>query len=168
MKKMEIFEIAKKRRKAQVFTIGVVLIVIAALTTAFFLIDQKNRVKSDYGNLAIGAKQLAVIETYQRAEGALFYLDLSARFAVPESLKRLAENGGFASSQHLEQEDASSIKDVSECGSFIYPLWNSNENGQQKDCLPDAENNLKKTFTITLDEYLSQYPDASFPEANYV
>jgi D-alanyl-D-alanine dipeptidase len=152
-------------RKSQIFTIGVVLIVIAALVTSYFLITNKYLIKSDSKNLALGAKQLAVIQASQRAEATLMYLDVAVKYAVPQALIRLAKTGGFGTGNGVDPGENLGNPQYSECGAYIDPLWNAY--ATKTKCYPDQEVGFTNTLSATLDEYLLSNKQAIFTQDNY-
>jgi len=120
--------------------------------------------------MALGRKQLAVIEGYQRADSAFVYLDSSAQLALPQALGALATNAGFApvdTSELAGSGDPATVS-PSPCGDFIYPLWNKNLNPGSQDCIPDAKAGLTGSLSTSLDGFLENYLEENFPTSNYI
>ncbi len=135
-----------KQKKASFFSIISAVFLVVVLVTAFVVLQGK---KNKYAS--IGERQYGVIETYQSAEKALFYIDQSAKYSAEETAYNIAL--GFSSPS---------------CGKhFGYDIWIDPD---KKRCFPektDIEQEFKQTFHRILDNYISNYIEAKIPSDNY-
>lgn len=139
-----------KNKKALAMQWYFLAIGLAAGLTIFFyqMAISGSPISGDY----IGHTQIKIINTFQKAEKALFYLDQSAKYAATNNIMQLASNGG-----HI----------ISPCGKLAgYNVLIDNQKNDG-DCLPDFYNNFKKGFAEDLDSYLMDYSAVNFPLKNY-
>jgi D-alanyl-D-alanine dipeptidase len=149
--------------RAQVFLLGVVLLTFVALLIAFIMLKDQRFLKTEDQTQALGGKPFVIIETYQRAEDALFYADVAAKHALPEALVAIARRGGYFGGDLLENEDPLNPVEPSDCGSYVANLWNS----ESQECYPDISKNLGVTFQAFHEDLLSEYSLLVFPPNNY-
>ena len=128
-------------KKATIMLVFLVLIGITSALTAFFIASRGTSQKiSNFGQA-----QLQIIDTYQKGEKALTFVDLTSRIAMHQSAYE-------------------TTKMLTECGSYEgYALWNS----ETKDCYPEMsfveEYYLAKVNTM-LTAYFTKYEDAEIPK----
>ncbi len=118
--------------------------IIAAAGIFFILTITKQEVKTYKGE-----QELELLEIYNEAEEILFYVDQSAKYAIPKSIKELAENGGFYN--------------ASPCGNYLgYNVWGEN-------CFPDYKESLKFFIKKYFNPYLENSPSGNIStDYNYL
>lgn len=88
-----------------------------------------------------GQLQLGMLNSYIKAEGTLFFIDLAAKYSGKQAAVELARNGGFYKG--------------SECGEYLgHALWN----GPNKSCIPDYKSEFKTYLDSLLNEYFKAFP----------
>jgi len=129
--------LATKDRKASIFSVAIVFFTFIVFASLFVVLIQNH----DKLRVPIGYEQTQILQTAQRAEKQLFFIDKSADLAVDSAIHSLAERGGFSSK--------------SECGEYIgYNLWNTK--GRQ--CYPENMSlKLADMLSSELQTYLSGY-----------
>jgi len=127
-----------------------ILFMIVTLICLGFLIWQLNQ-KDESFTKDIGSAQIGLINTQEKADNLLFYLDQSAKYSAYEVADILSQRGGFA--------DASAS-----CGSVVdgFVSWNTCK-AYSSICFPDVFTNFKSVFSDQLNDiYLEQYNSGSF------
>jgi len=136
-----------KSKKSQVLVYGLIFGFFIAVGT-FYMTSYLKELPDEY----LGEKSLNIIKAASEAEKALFYIDLSAKYAVYKTTKELSRNGGYST--------------ASGCGTYLgYNLWNN----EDKTCYPNKEmvkENFKSIFNDDLNLYLKKSP-LSIPINNY-
>jgi len=116
---------------ATLFLIGIAL-------TAFYFSEKKDDA------LIVGEIPLNIISTYEKGEKALFYLDVSSRYAASKAYSDIYTNN--------------------ECGEYQeYSLWKYGS----KECFPEFSLLYNKSFNSLLNEYFISYSEVIFPLDNY-
>lgn len=142
----------KSRKGAILFSILLVVFVVFILIYAWSVLSSKYHLFDKN----IGQRQYELINTFQKAESALLFIDQSAKYSGQQSVYDLAKQGGYYESS---------------CGSYSgVTAWASIEKvGDKlstKECYP-SDQTLKesflKFFDDTLKNYLANYPDANIP-----
>ena len=121
-----------------------VVVVIAIMYLAFVL-----HTKTSSFEKKIGEKQTELLNTYQKGEKALFYVDRAGKYSINKA---------------IDEIDKGKIE--LGCGKYKdYALWKNKDN----DCYPDLI--FKKIIQEKLNEYLGKYIDnykeAKIPKNNY-
>lgn len=141
----------KSKKGAVLFSIILVVFMVVILLYAWGLLASKYK----GFDKNIGERQYQLINIYQKAEKALFYIDQSAKYSAQQVAYDLAKKGGFTES---------------DCGSYFDTnLWLKKEDDTIKKCYPveqSLKNNFTQIFNEELTKYLEIYPDALIP-ANY-
>ena len=139
-----------KNKKGSFFVPFIVVVAFLALITIFIALSIK------YAGVTaghdLGERAFSVYNAYLRGEEALLYLDQSAKYSSAFAMRDIAN---------------AQINLSADCGTYedVY-LWNT----EDKECYPDSSLVKKEyvnVFSGYLDQYLSQYPGARFPLANY-
>jgi len=123
-----------KTKKATMILFPVSLFIMIALI--FFYVNYNTKDKFQPAN--VGYAQMSILETYQQAEKALLYIDLSAKYSADKTIdnlknkKRSFENLGCK------------------------PLDESPENQEQEDCIP-TKKEIYDAFSIDFNSYLDDY-----------
>jgi len=128
-----------KSKKAKYFVLYVVVaLIIAQVTMVIWMM----RTNSDFEKTGkIGQKQLLIFSSFQDAEKTLFYIDMSARWAVEDAFVKTALKGGMP-----YQTD---------CQNYLgFSVWDFDSAGQK--CLPNKDN-LEKSFAESMNENLEKY-----------
>lgn len=136
-------------KKGIIFEGLMFVIVLIILISAFAILTKKSQ-KFDF---QIGERQLNLINTYQRGEKILFYVDQSAKYSMEQAIYDLAEDGG-----HHELND---------CGHYSgLNVWADisikGSSKEIKKCYPEKdlrESSLKQFFNEKLVVNLANYPD---------
>lgn len=132
-------------KKATIMLIFLVFIGITVTLTVFFINSQKTSTRV-YG---FGQAQLQIVETYQKGEKALTFIDLTAKLAMQQSAFDLAN----------------SMK--TDCGSYDgYPLWYSDG----KECYPTTatiNSNYLARVNGVMNDYFEKYGGLTIPKDNY-
>jgi hypothetical protein len=143
------------KSKKGAFPLTIMLVVMLA----FILLYAWVMLASKYNafDKKIGEKQYQLINTYQKAEKALFYIDQSAKYAAYQTIYDLGQKGGY---------------ERSDCGVYFgYNLWiNLDDEKILKECYPKKENLEKKfieMFNNNLNGYSSTYTDLKISINNY-
>ena len=120
----------------------VALFIMVALI--FFYVNYNT--KDKFQPINVGYAQMSILETYQQAEKALLYIDLSAKYSAYKTIHDLARNGG-------------SFNDL-ECGKNNgFTLWNS----QDKECFQENKaiySEFTTYFNLNLNKYLEKYKES--------
>ena len=142
-------------KKAMMFEFVMFFMILILLTTAFITLYKKqNKFPEGYW---IGERQFNLINTYQKAEKALFYTDQSAKYSAHQTIYDLGQKGGY---------------ETSDCSNYLdYTLWNNfDDENNLIECYPKTEEikeSFKPVFKKNLDEYLINYPNTKIPKDNY-
>lgn len=121
-----------------VYHMGLVLTVFIILISSFLILQ--NKVEKFDG--VLGEEQIQLIKQYQQVEDSLLLLDNSAKFKLSNSIKELADNGGF--------------NEILQCGRLTNPnimLWTKEAEVKSKfvECYPfDEIEDLSKTLIENL------------------
>jgi len=126
------FVIKKRNKKSQVFSIMLVMITLALLLYAFVSF----RTMQTKFDKSLGERQLEILETYQKGQNALFYLDSAADISAKEALYHVAENGGYNEFDKDMQIDG-------------YVFWRKGK----KDNFPEKKEVRKNIMGSTLDNF---------------
>lgn len=119
----------------------------------------------------IGEKQLELIRTFQKAENALLYIDLSSKYSLQQAIYDLAKNGGISEVEEIGTDEAFAFY---ECGKFndayIWFEISKDADGKylEKECFDEKQtgNYLSYLFGNNLDKYLENAP-YNIPLNNY-
>ncbi len=157
---------SKSKKGAILFSILLVLFMVAILLYAWGLLAYKYKAFDKN----IGERQYELINTYQKAEKALFYIDQSAKYSLQQAAYELAKNGGIS---EVEAE-VNEIPD-SGCGKFYgYSIWygvekNEEGNDASVDCINQdiIKFGLTNLFNRNLNQYSASYPHSIASEYNY-
>lgn len=138
----------KKSKKATMFLIPVLFGFLLALTLFLAKTYQSEVQKT---SSFVGEKQLILMNTYQKTQHHLLYIDLASKYSSKSAVIDLAENGGF--------------ENESLCESFLgYNLYNN----KTDICFPERlDSNFAFFFNNKLDNYLSSYKKAFLTKNNY-
>jgi len=135
-----------KNKRAAIFLTFVSIFLMVALL--YFYTNYGTKDEFKLKNL--GKVQLEILETYQEAEKALLYIDLSAKYSAYKTIHNLARVGG-------------SFNDL-ECGkNNDFTLWNN----QDKDCFPENKaiySEFTTNFNSNLNKYLEKYEESDLKE----
>ena len=137
-----------KNKKAAVFLISVSIFILIAL--AFFYVNYGSR--DEFRPKNLGMVQMDILKTYQEAEKALLYIDLSAKYSAYKTIEDLKNKKG--SFQNLDCK----------------PLDESLENQEQEDCIPTKKeiyDAFSADFNSYFNKYLEKYEDVEIPLNNY-
>lgn len=129
-----------KNKKAAIFLTFVSIFLMVALLYFYTTYGTKDEFKLKN----LGKVQLEILETYQQAEKALLYLDLSAKYSANKTIEDLKKNQG-------------SFKDL-DCE----PLEEPSENQEQENCIPTKKqiyDAFSTDFGLYLDNYLKKYKE---------
>ncbi len=139
-------------KKGYVLSVGILLVALVALTTAFVQLTIKYDMENARGlKYEIGDFQFYLINLYSKGEKLLLYVDKAADYSFDEALLYLATNG------FSEQE----------CGEYQgYTVWKS----EDKECYPEEEE-INEEFLVLFKNkfrtYLENYPILAFAQNNY-
>jgi len=105
-------------------------------------------------NQQIGEKQFDLINSYQKGEKTLFYIDQSSKYSSHQAVHELAKKGG-----------------CNEGNNYLgYAIWDIKGNSQNNNCVPEkesAKNLFLDLFPENLDTFLSKYEPTQIPKKNY-
>ncbi len=133
-------------RKAEIniLAIGLLLVYIAALTTALVLTYRDHT-----EGPSLGHYQRAIAKSIHYGEAILNDFDNAAQLALHDTLYTLGKNGGYASSSY------SSSQLVGNCPPYLgRALWLFDDRGTLKSCYPDIEKEIKEEFPVSLFRFL--------------
>lgn len=137
----------KLKKKSNVLSILSVVLCLLVLIAAFVILIRKT---GKFSRDPLGSRQMTLLETYQRGENALLYIDLSAKYEAAQSAYDLAQNGGFY--------------EEFPCGTFDgFALWNN----KTAECHPDYKKNFAAQFTENVNLRFILYEDSVIPLDNY-
>ena len=134
-----------KTKKATMILFPVALFIMIALI--FFYVNYNT--KDKFQPVNVGDAQMSILETYQQAEKALLYIDLSAKYSAYKTIENMKGNQG-------------SFKDL-DCK----PLDELSENQEQEDCIPTKKqiyDAFSADFNSYLDDYLKEYKETELKE----
>jgi len=137
-----------KSKKSQIFSPGLVIIALLILVEALIILSSKGGI---FKEEPLGKRQFDVINTYIEGEGALFYIDQSAKYSAHQTIYDLAKKGGCNSNDKY----------------LGYSLWNFNEKSQCNPGIETAKDNFLVLFSNDLNEFLSKYKSIKIPLNNY-
>lgn len=139
----------KNKKGALLFAPMLLILMIVGLIYAYSEISARYK----EFNKEIGEKQFELINTYQKGEKAMFYIDQSAKYSTYQGIYDLAKNGGCsAGDMHNE-----------------YRLW-AVDSPKPGICFPsitDSKNGFFDFFTSILNNYMSNYKSFNLPQNNY-
>jgi len=126
---------------------------IVILGVLFYVMNTTEAKKEDF----VGLKAVNIIKTYDEAEKINLYLDLAAKYSYENTLKNMAENGGYSSEAKCEKTQPNLIDQEP------YVIWNT--------CPvlnPDKEFELqfKKEIKDYINKYESSYIGLNYGELN--
>ncbi|MFH1182461.1 MAG: hypothetical protein V1702_05875 [Candidatus Woesearchaeota archaeon] len=126
-------------KKASFFVPATTIFVAITLITAIVLLQIK---ADDALKIPIGARQFTLFSTYQRAENAMDYVEVSSKYAMESTIFALANNSGFYGE--------------SKCGRFgSFNSW-----GWNSECYPIIRSNFSSFFNQILNyTYLTKHDD---------
>jgi D-alanyl-D-alanine dipeptidase len=134
----------KKKASTPLFIPLITIFAIGALIFFFIHFSSNKKLIDDN---PIGTYQSAVLQANSQAQKALLYQDEAAKIALDKSIIKTGK------------------EQASECGTYIYTLWNMKD----KQCFPEYQNDLTANFNQELKLLLSAYPSTSFPvEYTYI
>ncbi len=165
-------------KKASLFFLPILVIIALVVLISLYLILLSK--SSPFVDTPIGKRQFELLNTYIKAESALFYIDQSAKYSAEQAIYDLAKNGGFAEIEEDEVDELESIKKnllQTKCGRYSgYAIWYEiKENNaklvaescfQEKSLNINLQNNLIALFNDNLNNYFFNYPD-NLPINNY-
>jgi len=123
-----------KNKKATIFLTFVSIFILIAIL--FFYSNYGT--KEEFVAKNPGKLQLDILKTYQQAEKALLYIDLSAKYSANKTIEDLKNKKG-------------SFKDLD-----YKPLDESSENQEQEDCIP-TKKQIYDAFSVDFNKYLNKY-----------
>lgn len=129
----------KNKKGALLFAPMLLILMIVGLIYAYSEISAKYKPFKR----GIGEKQFELINTYQKGEKAMFYIDQSAKYSAYQSIYDLAKNGGCIGGDIYSK----------------YRLWTV-DSPKPSICFPSAEdskNGFFDFFSNMLNDYLSKY-----------
>ncbi len=118
----------------------------------------------------IGQYQFSIMNSKNKAQSVLFYIEQSAKYSLQKSVYDLAKDGGFSN----EISDEGISVETNECGRFDGAnIWYELKKGKEgkiirESCFDEKLliDSLKNKFDENLNEYLSNYP-YEIPIRNY-
>jgi len=137
-----------KNKKGIDYALWLTAVVFICIVYAFIVINEK----IDKYHWKIGEHEVALLNTYQKAEENLLYVDNAARNSVWQAVDSLADLGGMPNK---------------ECGTITaqetdYTLWNQKD----KDCYKTI--NFYESYSKELNEKLNSYlSQKNLPQDNY-
>ena len=138
---------------------AIVIVILIVLINLYIVLIYK---QSPLTLNPIGKKQFDLFSTYMKAEGTLFYIDQSAKYALQQSIYELAKVGGISDvekSEVLTPKEAISLPQTisKKCGRFYgYSLWY--ENGDYCFNEDKLKQSIELLFNNKLNDYLSKHP----------
>lgn len=145
-----------KNKKAKYFITMVCVFLIISLGVFLYFVE-KNLHKSNRLGY-IGQKSNNLLESYQKAEKTLFYIDTAAKYSAPEAFFMTAYEGA--------------MPDDSSCGRYYnFAIWDI----EDEKCLPMNDKNNNENFKSSfeskmnkaLDNYFKLVPELEIPLDNY-
>ena len=124
-----------KNKKATMILFPVAIFIMIALI--FFYVNYNTKDKLQPINVG-DTQQMSILETYQQAEKALLYIDLSAKYSAYKTIENMNKNQG-------------SFKDL-DCE----PSDEPSENQGQEDCIP-TKKQVYDAFSIDFNSFLNDY-----------
>lgn len=159
--------IAKIKPKKGALPFAVILVVMMV----FILIYAWLQLSSKYNtfNKNIGEKQYELINVYQRAEKALYYVDQSAKYSLQQAVYSFAQNGGFLEIEDVEEIDTSGTSELDKtkntCGkvkgvNIWFEIKKDSGKNIKNSCFDEKSltTNLEYVFNKNLNDYLSNHP----------
>jgi len=121
-------------KKADLFMPMFVLTSFIVLALLFYTISSTNAKRNDL----IGASSIALIKVYDEGEKVLYYIDKSSHMSFDSAYNRIANNGGYYSSDDCDQINGYLI--INHCKEDFNPY-----------------ENFKKLFSEDMNSYLKVY-----------
>ncbi len=125
-------------------TLGFAIALLLILFPTFIIDPSKN-------NEYAGATSTSLFQAQYDAQERMAFIDEAGQYALYDTLRSLAQNGGFIKPN-----------DEKGCGQHSYNLWSNT----QHTCYPDENKNLETQYPLQFGSYLQQttYP---YPQDNY-
>ncbi|MBI2657812.1 D-alanyl-D-alanine carboxypeptidase family protein [Candidatus Woesearchaeota archaeon] len=148
-----------KNKKASFFFLPL-LVILSSLILIYLFIVLLSKTGT-FSSSPIGDRQFTLLKVYMKAEGALFYIDQSAKYSLQQAVYDLARDGGlsevYASEILTPREHPTLHSPIKECGKYYgYFLWND----KGVDCF--SENKIKLNLELQFNEkfsgYIANYP----------
>ena len=130
-------------RKALVFSIALVFMMIAALSAGFYLVVTLQQKTSTYA--ALGDASKSILSSFVKSQEVLTYIDALAAVALHETIDRAAKEAGMNPNKNL----CGTI----DTGSATYVVWNTYENQKVIRCY--AQEPIDEYVTLLFDEYIT-------------
>ncbi len=139
-------------KKAKIYFVVLlsILFLVVILPLAFNISYKKETKFSKY----IGESQMLLLNTYEKGESVLYYIDRSAELTIRGLIYKYAKNGGYDKTN----------EDNEECGNIDgYNLWNKGDDT----CFPiKGKDNIITEFRKNLIEYFGSFKE-KIPEIEY-
>jgi len=133
------------------------MVLVVATLASFAMVYYVMLTKEGKFEKPIGEREFEIISAATRADKALVYIDLSAKYSASQALYELSKKGGF-------ELDNPNTENKAVCGEYLgFALMNN----RSKFCFPDYENNFFTEFEKELNNYMVAYPDIYMPINNY-
>lgn len=121
-----------------------VLIAIIVVTLAFPVAKYITLTKESKFEWEIGESQLLLLNTYEKGEKVLFYIDQAGKIALDKAYLEI-------------------VNFDSNCGNFRgYPKLNT----KNKECYPELKETIKKGFSTEFENQLNEFPE-DIPDLGY-
>jgi len=132
-------------KKSQVFMILLVVATLITFTLLYFIMLTKEGTFEK----SIGERQFSVMKASTEADKALFYVDLSADYAIQQAMYDTAQVGG---SKENDCQDYAGFRLM---------------NNKTRFCFPDYEKGVLESFDYELNSFLLVYPELFIQIRNY-
>ncbi|GEM_PF-3988741 len=154
------------RRKAQVLSVGILVLVTFAIVSAYILLTSMH----SQGQTVLGQYEAGMIDTLGDSEKVMNYVDSAAYMSANQAFLEYTRSGGLSYYDNNIQGSDSDSKPY--CGKYVYNLWNNND----ENCYPNYSDlnavigsyMAQKTYlgaldkSMYIDNILSQKVDYSY------
>jgi hypothetical protein len=138
--------------KGFMYNIGLALVLLAILISAFVILEEK---KGKFSG-KIGEQQFEMVKAYQRGEDALLYVDQKAKIKLSDAIKTLASNGGFSGESECGKQSDNYLWSkkgaVPETADTCFPFKESPEELNEA-----LFKTLKQTWASSSDDFAPKY-----------
>ncbi len=144
-----------ENKKGLMFEALMFIVILIVLITAFAVLSKKqDKFTAGY---QLGDRQFDVINSYQKGEGVLLYIDQSAKHSIQQAAYYLGKKGGF--------------KEASGCGRYAgFNIWADIKKDKDiaavEECYPESKEvseGMVYIFNDEINEYFALFPSAFIP-----
>lgn len=148
----------KKKKGSLFFMPLVVIISFIVLIYLYYVLLSKN---GNFIKSPIGSRQFDLLKAYAKADGALLYIDQSAKYSLQQAIYDLAQNGGSVSEFDAYLSDSEQIFYSNDCGkkngAFVWLEIKKDSEGKLTENQCIDENSIEENYIFYFDNKLNSH-----------